>query len=529
MTEGVTGPQPIQPPSGGKEAQQVNPKDVQQFVKIQEESRQLEIVLQIAQDITKQKLQESRKRTKEVTVNPQSVSVTGTAEEQGNKTSFNVLQGHVAEEIQSLMNQIQILKSVNPREASILEKQVEEVAKSFPNLSENQANVLNSVTNNLNKLADNGDPDTQATYWDEVSRMYQKMSLNHQQFLEKNASVIDELEAKEPRSSSLGGAKDAQSQLSRFMELFPRGAVGAHVKAALSGGQPEVGATRKTGLGATAGRGSGGSVGDSSGSSLQAKFRDAMFGKGGKGGYIQRQEEQMMALSDLLMYDNNGATIGNAIMNKITGFGSCATDFNFSSSFLQRGVSGSSSTYEGSFASAQAALSREKSTLQSRLESIEAVLQYIKSEIPQATGAIKEGLEQMQKGFEQAKSQLTDFNKWLSKVTVSSAGAGKYDMWYDGKAFTTADVTKFTTFENVTINGNTAQEAKTNGLPVGGGLNKLSSDANTFQQKFADLGQNAQMMLQLNTTEMQQEWSVITTALSTLNQAMLSVGRKISQ
>ena len=60
-----------------------------------------------------------------------------------------------------------------------------------------------------------------------------------------------------------------------------------------------------------------------------------------------------------------------------------------------------------------------------------------------------------------------------------------------------------------------------------GGLVNIASSVTTFQQTYSDQGQNQQMILQMRMTEIQQEWTVVSTALQLLNQMYMTAAQGI--
>lgn len=60
-----------------------------------------------------------------------------------------------------------------------------------------------------------------------------------------------------------------------------------------------------------------------------------------------------------------------------------------------------------------------------------------------------------------------------------------------------------------------------------GGLINLHQQADSFQKDYADQGQNQQMLLQMRMTEIQQEWTVVATALQLLNQMYMTLSQAI--
>ncbi len=74
--------------------------------------------------------------------------------------------------------------------------------------------------------------------------------------------------------------------------------------------------------------------------------------------------------------------------------------------------------------------------------------------------------------------------------------------------------------QNNVVNGNGDAENP-------GGLDGVYEMVNNFEENTSSQSETAQLKLQLTMTEIQQEWTVVSTALQLLNQSYMTVARNI--
>ena len=487
MTEGISGPQPPQPKS--KEASQPAPEDVQQYLQVQEEIKQMEALLTVAQSMVQKELQKAREKGTRVPLNFESMPVAGNAEQRGMISTFNDLQPLMAVEVQSLAKQTAILKGDNPAEERKYNgflDQLEDIAKSFPKLSQNQIDTLNTISGDVHSQANMAGKNAQKELWKEIGNMYKKMYITNEQTLNELDDQIKKLqEAKAPREE-IEGAERARSSLGGAQNSFGAAAAGAAAKGGEAGSLPD-------------------------------QFQKAIINH-----YMPQQEAYLMELAELLMFDNMGASIGNSLLNIITDFSAAATNFDFSN-FLHGDGKGE---FSGTPTQAQNQISKETSNAYKDLQEIKNAINKIDSEVKNIEN--DKNLTASQKQDMISKLQSIKANLQVSEGQVSNL----YDLLKQLHVHPGSDSKHFkitgpegwekslSQDENLVINGDPKSKPP-------GGLVQISSDVNTFQQTYSDQGQNQQMMLQMRMTEIQQEWTVVSTALQLLNQMYMTVSQSI--
>ncbi|MCC5832233.1 MAG: hypothetical protein JJU12_04230 [Chlamydiales bacterium] len=277
------------------------------------------------------------------------------------------------------------------------------------------------------------------------------------------------------------------------------------------------------GLGRSA---AGGAVhGASSGGGLPNDFQKAILNH-----YMPGQEKYLMELAELLMFDNMGAEIGNALLNITSDFGSAGINYGFGN-FLagQKGKDeGNGVTeYSGSASQAKANLSKETQAAYRDRAELSQAINKIDSEIKRIendknlTSTQKKKLisklKNIRANLKVAHEQVDKLYKLLKTIHISPTKDGK-GYYIEGRGLDWHK--ELTDDEDAVVNGDPKSDPK-------GGLVPISSEINGFQQNYADQGQNQQMMLQMRMTEIQQEWTVVSTALQILNQVYMSLAQGI--
>jgi predicted nuclease with TOPRIM domain len=344
-------------------------------------------------------------------------------------------------------------------------------------------------------------------------------SAGHPEFPENPSSLGPKYEETEAFSQSVetftfdsdsvkGTADDVGSYLSGKQEEFVNKSGGYGEAASSSGGLGE-----SYGRSAAWGAAQGASAG-----SLPNQFQHAILNH-----YMPNQEKYLMELAELLMFDNMGAEIGNALLNLTTDFSAAATNFDFSNFLHSDGkgqFSGTPTQAKAQLSKEQAAVSRDIGECNKAINKINSELKSIennKNLTQSQKTQLEKQLNDIKSNLIMARGQLYYLQSILSTLTVEP---GK-----DSKHFTIVSTTynwqqDLSTGENIVINGNPKAKPP-------GGLVQIGSDINTFQQTYSDQGQNQQMMLQMRMTEIQQEWTVVSTALQILNQMYMSVAQAI--
>jgi hypothetical protein len=248
--------------------------------------------------------------------------------------------------------------------------------------------------------------------------------------------------------------------------------------------------------------------------------------------FMPQQEEFLQNLAMLLFLNNMGAQFGNSLLDKMLGFGDAANNYNFNH-FLRPAGDGN---FSGSVADAIKQLQAEERQCAQDMKQNDEIAATITRQLAQ----IKQELDKQPPPTPKQKAILTKMQASLTSTLQSSNAC--YDQLHNlahllstlkisaapgispDKEFTITDGASWQTDlgqdEGYVINGNPSQ------VPSGG-LVKLQSQTQAFQQSYADQGQNLQMKLQMEMTGIQQEWTVVSTALQLLNQMYMSVAQAI--
>ena len=481
MTESILGPPPIQPEGGGQ-GKKANAGDVQQFLQVQGERSQLNMVLSVAETMVGKQLDRTRQETANLDLKSQDLPPEGDAEQQGAIHSFNYAQQFMGPQLNSLVKQIGLLKAGEPELGDQLNDGIgllQKMAKAFPKLSQDDVEALNRLIAKLHSLTEKANPSTQAEVWSEVSSMYQKLYKKNEKFRAENLE-----RAKGAKGEELGGAEKTGEFLDRAHENLGAGVGGAAARQAANGALPN-------------------------------QFAHAILGK-----YLPRQEKYLMALAELLMFDNMGANIGNMMLNKTLGFESASTDFNFSGS-----LHSSNGAYKGNPAEAKRRLASEKAKVADRINQLQQLLKEIEKEIKKirnnpklSTKQKNEMIGKLQKEIAPIKMTQKSAEKLqsvLKTMKVVADGSDKFKI--EGES---GWLGKLGADENTLVNGVPGK---------GGGLLAIHGDITTFLSYYSGQQTQMQMMLQLKMTEQQQMWTAVSTALQVINSAFMSVAQGINK
>lgn len=261
--------------------------------------------------------------------------------------------------------------------------------------------------------------------------------------------------------------------------------------------------------------------------SLPNQFKNAILGH-----YMPGQEAYLRQLAMWLFIDNMGAEMGNALLNLTLGFSESADKFDFRNWLHQT----SKGDFTGNYDDAVNRYKQEVRDAKKALKQLENMISKIQSQIsrinqelqnPNLSGKQRAALEKMKTSLENeannakvAEKQVNSLLETLSHIKITkSSRKGHFNITWTGDPKVNW-LNQLGQRESDVINGNPK-------LKPPGGLVKIASDLQAFQQKYADLGQNQQMILQMRMTEIQQEWTVVSTALQLLNQTYMTIAQAI--
>lgn len=277
------------------------------------------------------------------------------------------------------------------------------------------------------------------------------------------------------------------------------------------------------GAGETLGKAAAWGAGKSAGSgSLPNRFQHAILGK-----YMPGQEKYLMELAELLMFDNMGADIGNALLNITTDFSAAATNYNLNDKLHSNGIKGY--PFTGSPGAIKAAIKKEEEQAYNDYRACEKAIAKIDSELakikndPNLTASQKKQLEgklnHIKHNLEKAKKQVHSLLETLKSLKVHASPSKKHFQITSDKDPKNWQK-DLATEENDVINGNLKSDPP-------GGLIRIGQEITTFQQYYSNQSTKQQMVLQMRMTEIQQEWTVVSQALQNLNQMYMVYAQAI--
>lgn len=257
--------------------------------------------------------------------------------------------------------------------------------------------------------------------------------------------------------------------------------------------------------------------------SLPDAFADAILNH-----YMPGQEAYLQELAMILSFDNMGASMNNVLLSNIADFSSADIHFNFNN-WLQ-GQSNGKGAYNGKATDAQSQVDQEKTQCSTDIGNAKNAIAAISQQENDIDQAVKDGKitpkqgQQLKNELEGDKASLQQAIKNLQQLS-NDLGQLKFTQNSDGTySVTGGDPTAVAKDENLVKNGDPKS------VPAGfGGLRALSTMINANAQKWGGQTQTQQMKVQLVMTELQQEWSVVTTAMNMLNQSYMTIAQNINR
>ncbi|MCP5470316.1 MAG: hypothetical protein H7A36_07435 [Chlamydiales bacterium] len=253
--------------------------------------------------------------------------------------------------------------------------------------------------------------------------------------------------------------------------------------------------------------------------SLANLFRDAILHH-----YMPEQEQALAEIAELLKFMNEGAMDDNDLLNILSDLAQASNDFSLSS-MLHGGTKGNfpgGNNIASQLNNEKNAVSRDEQSLSQASKKIDQQLNQLEKEnkdeknpkIKKMREKLIDQLKGYKKNIQACQANLQKLGKLLSqlKVTVNPDGTGSISGPPGWQKALSGD-------EDAVVNGT--------GTPTMGGLSKLYSQITSDQQDYSNQSQTQQMQLQLIMTEIQQEWTIVATCMTTLNQAMMTIAQGI--
>ena len=325
---------------------------------------------------------------------------------------------------------------------------------------------------------------------------------------------------KQENEAQVNGFQMTLQKLKTVQQHFGKAAVGA-VGKALGAGQPphQVGAV------------------DPSGESLPSQFQHAILDK-----YMPGQEKYLESLALYLYLNNIGAGFGLNLLKDMDGFGQAASTYNFNQ-FLHKAQDGN---FQGSPTTAAHQLSHEQTALSNAMAGVSKALTEVSTDVANIDKEINSGKydadqisylnkmkdflqNNLKPNLEVSKQQLSNLHDLLSKMQVNPVSGNDQEFSIgptQGQSLPADWEKQLGHLEDVAASGDPDNAKLKPPKPIGGLVN-IYTDTQNFQQSYADQGQQRQMVLQMKMTEIQQEWTVVSTALQLLNQMYMAVAQAI--
>ncbi|MFZ0565638.1 MAG: CT620/CT621 family type III secretion system effector, partial [Chlamydiales bacterium] len=395
-------------------------------------------------------------------------------------------------EIDGLITSAQAVSRGNPNARSQMNLFINQLrGMDANNLSDDDVNQINSIIAAINESSSGMPNFYQAQYWNEQISMLQDILSGIDDY---NMSVsglqqyIDGLDEDDPNKATL------QAFLDHYND---RTAAFANAQEAL-----EKAVTYSTERAYAVG-------------SLPDLFKRAILEV-----YMPSQEKYLQSLADTLYFSNKGAQIGNQLLSDTIDFAGAGDNYGFTN-FLQK----TNAEFSGNFDTIEKELDTEKAQAAQDMQACDRAIADCKKyqqevmDDPQLSDEQKQQIyDELQNyidDLEASKTQISNLLNKLNQVTVLPGS--------DNDHFKlSGPYNELSSLESIVINGDpTLAPAAT------GGLVRIHTQIDATQKRYSDQSQNQQMILQMRMTQIQQEWTIVSTALQLLNQMYLTVAKGI--
>jgi hypothetical protein len=236
--------------------------------------------------------------------------------------------------------------------------------------------------------------------------------------------------------------------------------------------------------------------------------------------YMKHQQEYLQALAELLYFSNMATGIGNNLLETISNFQNAATTFNFANQ-----VTGSGGQYNGTVSQYKALLEEEKKACAKTMTAIDDELNKIRQEEDKIKGdkslttaqkkELLDKLDPIKKQLLVAHENVMRLNNDL-KVIQIKPGA-------DSSHFTISPPNWRTYIgqdEYRVINGDSSVQPS-------GSLTDIYGDVRSITSYYSLQTTQNQMTLQMNMTEVQQQWTITGTGFQILWQIYMTLAKAI--
>lgn len=239
--------------------------------------------------------------------------------------------------------------------------------------------------------------------------------------------------------------------------------------------------------------------------------------------YMPEQQGIITNLALVIKFNNLGQSTDQTILNIIKDFSGASGNYLFGSLLGNQNPDGS---YAGSATTAKDVLKKEQAAVTSDTAAINKALTQISQDIASLTlnhdydgdpilsaekNRLIGQLKSYQASLQTALSQVTQVGKDLAKVRISG----------DDNAFRVSGLSgHITSDEDYLINGNGS-------LDPPGGLGKITTDITGDMRDYGNTNTVQSYNMELVLTKVQQEWSLTSTCIATLNHSYMSFAKGI--
>ena len=237
----------------------------------------------------------------------------------------------------------------------------------------------------------------------------------------------------------------------------------------------------------------------------------------------------------VLSFCNDGASLANQMLGMISGFSSAGTDFDGAGKFIPGDEDG---TYTGSPADMKKKIQDEMDTADKRIAQLDKLSGSIDDQIkkinanPKYTAAQKkeltDKLKEQKTNATQTEASLKSLKSKLKTIqggiTPVDGKPNEFKLSGDAeKALKGGDGTpSLSESENNVIQGDAKKDPP-------GGLETIANGFDNMSKFYSDQGQEQQMQVQMRMTQVQQEWTIVSTAMQSLNQMYMRAAQGIGK
>lgn len=257
--------------------------------------------------------------------------------------------------------------------------------------------------------------------------------------------------------------------------------------------------------------------------SLPDSFVNAIFNH-----FMPGQEAYLEELAMILAFDNLGASMNNAILSNIADFSDAGLHYNIWD--WMQGQMNQNGQYVGTGTQIKGKISQEKSQISTDIGNANNAVGAISQQQSQISQELAQGkitasqAQQLQAELQTDKANLLqaiqnlqqlyhDLNLMEDHITINPNGTYSIPSTYTN---------------NVKNDEQLVQYGDPNSQPAGfGGLGYISQTIGANAANYNTQSQRAQLNAQMAMTEIQQEWSVVTSAMQLLNQSYMTVAQGI--